>query len=366
MPRARVPKISRHLMYREVAQQVERMIKCKKLRGQLLAPERELADLFGVSRETIRRSLAILERQGLVARRHGQGTQVLPRHKARSGSRKRQILVASYGQGTGSFYASELLAGLSRGPVNAHWSLTFNDLSIPAMRRELFTALTDKRLDGLLLVAVVDRRLVEEIRGAWAGPLVLVDHYFPGLPVTGVIDDSQGGAVRAVEHLLALGHRRIGYLEMSRRDSNPWRYAGYAQALRAAGVKPTEELIVKSYPSFESGQAATEELLSRSRPPTAIFAFDDLRAWGAWRAAEARGLQVGRDFAIVGYGDTAARVGFPEELSSVRVDLQQVGRLAAEKLEALIEGRDRPGELVTLPTELIVRASSKDARVSNT
>ena len=121
---------------------------------------------------------------------------------------------------------------------------------------------------------------------------------------------------------------------------------------------------MKSFGSFESGLSAGNELLGRRDPPTAVFAFDDTRAWGVWRAAEARGLEVGRDLALVGFGDTAARAGFPEELSSVRFGSSDMGRLAVAKLRELMAGRGQAGEIVLVPTELVVRKSSRNARVA--
>lgn len=355
------PVISRQLLYQQMSARVRRMIREKNLWGRYLAPERNLASLFGVSRETVRRSLDLLQRQGLVARRHGQGTMVLPRQKARKRGAQRHVLAVSYMLGGGP-YNTDLLLGLTDAAGKARWNLSFRNLATPAGRQEVFAALRDGGADGLLLLSVTDRALVEALLRSWNRPTVLLDHHFEGLPLTSVVDDSEGGARQAVEHLLALGHRRIGYVDVSRREMNPWRYAGYAGALRAAGLEPDASLVAASFASFDSGRAAGEELLARPDPPRAVFAFDDLRAWGVWRAAEARGLAVGRDFALVGYGDTAAQAGFPEELSSVRASGAALGRLAAEKLEELIAGRAQPGELVKVPVELVVRTSSREAR----
>ncbi|HOX06369.1 MAG TPA: GntR family transcriptional regulator [Planctomycetota bacterium] len=361
MSKTSIAKVARHLMYQEVSARIRQLIKDKELWEQYLAPERDLAELFGVSRETLRRGLAELEREGTVARRHGQGTLVLPRRNGRVRKAAARVLVASYSQVPGGA-TSAMLAGLADAAGASRWSLSFANLAIPAARQEFLAALGRREVDGLLLLSMSDRTMVEEALGAWGGPAVLVDHYFEGLPLTGIIDDSEGGARAAVEHLLALGHRRIGYVEISQRERNPWRYAGYAGALRSAGVEPDESLAVKAFGSFESGQAAGQELLARTNPPTAVLAFDDLRAWGVWRAAESRGLEVGRNFALVGFGDTAAQVGFPEELSSVRFDGRELGRLAVARLADLMAGNGQPGELVKVPTELVVRRSSRDAR----
>ncbi len=349
-------------MYQEVADKIHDLIKREKLWEQYLVPERELARLFGVSRETVRRGLELLERQGVVSRRHGQGTLVLPKLQKREGNAKGRVIVGSYQEGDGVGYIGELTAGVTSAAGRAGWLMSFSNLALPTVRQEFFAELSGGQIDGVLLLSFTDRRLLNEMLRVWHGPMVLADHYFEDLPVTGVIDDSEGGSRQAVNHLLSLGHRRIAYAEISRRENNPWRYAGYVGALREAGLEADESLVAPCFGSFDGGRRAGEELLARDDPPTAIFAFDDTRAWGIWRAAEARGLEVGRDLALVGFGDTAARAGLPEELSSVRFDSGAIGRLAVEQLEEQINGKGRPREVVTIPTELVIRKSSKDAR----
>lgn len=357
-----VGKISRHLMYQEVADKIHDLIKREGLWEQYLVPERELARLFGVSRETVRRGLELLERQGIVSRRHGQGTLVLPKLQKREASAKGRVIVGSYQAGEGSGYMGDIIAGLTAAAGRAGWLMSFSNLAFPAVRQEFFAELSGGQIDGVLLASFTDRELIEEMLRLWHGPMVLADHYFDELPITGIIDDSEGGARQAVDHLLSLGHRRIAYAETTRRETNPWRYAGYAGALRDAGVDVDDQLVAACFGSFDGGRRAGEELLGLDDPPTGILAFDDLRAWGVWRAAEAHGLEVGKDLALVGFGDSAARAGFPEELSSVGFDSRVIGRVAVEKLEEQINGKGRPGELVKIPTELVIRKSSKEAR----
>jgi DNA-binding LacI/PurR family transcriptional regulator len=360
-----VGRISRHLMYQEVSDKIHELIEREGLWDQYLIPEREMARLFGVSRETVRRGLDLLERQGVVRRRHGQGTLVLPRAQPRAGDAKGRVVVGSYSVGDGGGYIGDMMAGLTSAAGRAGWLLSFSNLILPATRQEFFADLSSGAVDGVLLMSFTDRTLVEEVLRAWHGPLVIVDHYFEDLPVTGVIDDSEGGARQAVAHLLELGHRRVAYAEVTRRENNPWRHAGYVGALRDAGIDVDESLVLPTFGSFDGGRRAGEELLAREDPPTAVFAFDDIRAWGIWRAAEARGLEVGSDLALVGFGDSAAKVGFAEDmLSSVRFDSRALGRVAVDKMEELMSGKGSPGELIRIPTELVIRNSSRRVRAA--
>jgi DNA-binding LacI/PurR family transcriptional regulator len=121
-------------------------------------------------------------------------------------------------------------------------------------------------------------------------------------------------------------------------------------------------LVAGCHIDVEGARAAGRQLLGRANPPTAILAFDDVVAWGVWKAAEELGLVVGRDLALAGYGDTAAGAGFSQELTSVRVDMNRLGEVAAAELGNLMNGKSLPGKLVLVPAELVVRASSRNAR----
>jgi len=351
-----IGKISRNLMYQEVAQRIRNLIEDEALWGRYLAPERELAELFGVSRDTVRKGLEELQQEGLVLRRQGLGTRVLPGGAAGPGQARGQVLV-----GCSAGHGAEFISGIAEVAGQRQWLACFCNLITPAGRADFASKLAESGCDGAVLLSENHRPSVEELLAAWAGPLVLVDHHFPELPVTSVMEDCTGGVRGAVGHLVELGHRRIGYVGHSRRELNPWKEDGYLEAMRAAGLAD-EGLLVRAAPTFEAGQQAAGELFAQDSPPTAIVASSDRQAWGVWRAAELAGLRVGKDFALVGYGDTSAAAGLGHELSSVAFDQVELGRQAMNSIQALKTGDARPGELVLVPASLVVRESSKNAR----
>jgi LacI family transcriptional regulator len=362
LPQGKITAIARQLLYQEVGKRITELIARQGLWGQHLAPERELAKLLGVGRQTLRRGLALLVKQGLLSRRHGHGTLVLPRSKpVRRDGRPRVLFGCNLEGGPGS-YVGEVLAGLAMGTSEAGWMILHHDLARPAKRREFLHELAGGGIAGALLSTFTDRMMLDEMLRLWHGPMVTVDHYFENSPVTGVTDDSQDGARQAVEHLVALGHRRIAYLEIGQRRDNPWRYAGYAGALQAAGLGVDPSLVVPVAPFCDAARDTAVELLKGQDPPTAIFAFDDDRAWRAWRGAESLGLVVGRDVAVVGYGDSPERLDHPNELTSVRWDARAMGLAAVRALADQIAGRGWPGQHLKIPAQLMVRRSSREAR----
>jgi len=360
--KAPMTKLSRHLLYEEVAERIRGLIREQRLWGSYLPPERELARIFGVNRDTIRKGLSLLEEEKAVTRRQGQGTRVLPRSGARRPHEGPHVVVATFLGDPLVGYFGEMLSGVSAGAGDADWSVSYSNLAKPGGHEAFLDDLRRRDIDGLMIASVADRAFVEQVLGAWSGPTVLVDHEFSGLPLTCVRDDSWDGARQAADHLLGLGHRRIAYVDITKREYNPWRHDGYVQALRAAGVEPEDGLVVPCRSGADACRLATEELLARPEPPTAIFAFDDARAWGVWQAVEARGLEVGKDIAIVGFGDNGSPSRPADQLSSVRFSARGVGLVAARELNEAMTGRSELGRQVLVPTELVARKSSAEAR----
>ncbi len=362
--RSQIAPISRRLVREEVADSVGRLIEEGKLCETYLPSERDLARLLRVNRGTIRKGLDLLEDRGIIARRQGLGNWVLPRPKPGAVLNGARVLVASIWREGVQGYVSGIMAGLAVGAVGGDWNVTFTGrVARPRGREVLLTKLRRKEIDGLVLCTVMKRDVAAEILDIWDGPAVLVDHHHPDLPLTSVMDDSHGGARQVVEHFVELGHRRIGYVDLHYRTGNPWRFEGYSDGLKEAGIEFDENLVVTSTVRFDHGFEAGQRLLDQPDPPTAILAFDDVMAFGVWKAAEQHGLVVGRDLALAGYGNASAVAGFSSELTSVRADMCAVGEAAAAELGRLMAGRSQPGRLVLVPTELVVRNSSREARV---
>jgi DNA-binding LacI/PurR family transcriptional regulator len=346
--------------YEHVADELQSFIRKQRLWGDYLPAERELCRQMGVSRITVRKGLKLLERRGLIARQQGRGTMVLSRQAKRRQAGTRQMAVALGETATGRAAASTV-AGFTHAAGELDWGLSFHNLMMPSGRARFFEGIAGDRVEGAALLAFIDRGMAAEILRVANCPVVLADHYFPELPMHSVNHDAEGGARSAVEHLLSLGHRRIGYIEISERELNPWRHAGYVKALRASGIEPDPALVIPAPFSYEGGRAAGGRLLDMDDAPTAILVFDELRAYGAWRAAEERGLEVGRDLALVAFGEEEEASDGTGGLTLVQSSFHKLGRTAAAKLGEMLEG-DSPGEvLTTIPSRLVVRASSAGA-----
>jgi DNA-binding LacI/PurR family transcriptional regulator len=244
----------------------------------------------------------------------------------------------------------------------------------PAGAAMVSQAVTRAAVDGFLVYhlpddhpsvgAVLGRRL----------PTVIVDGPdLQGVPFVGV--DDRGGARQAAEHLLTLGHQRIGVLvdriaadayrgpvdhqrlTTSGFRASHLRLAGYADALRAAGLAWQAVRIQEcGIPNQASGHAGAVALLDRAPELTAILATTDLLAQGAIQAARDRDLPVPGALSVVGFDDLPDSAG--TGLTTVHQPLADKGRIAARLLLQALDGAITPASRVELPTRLILRGST--------
>jgi DNA-binding LacI/PurR family transcriptional regulator len=218
-----------------------------------------------------------------------------------------------------------------------------------------------KRVDGLI-VADVPFDVSQLDRVVETGePVVTLGALVPG--IWGVAVDNVAVARTAVEHLLALGHRRIAIVGGLADDpfhfSIPLeRYRGYREALEAAGIAPDPTLSVPGHFSADGGAEAMHVLLERSRPPSAVFACSDEMAIGAMQVARDAGLRVPEDLSVIGVDghDLAAYVG----LTTIEQDVTGQGEKVAELLLDRLRRGDQPGDAVHVvhPARLVVRRTT--------
>lgn len=167
------------------------------------------------------------------------------------------------------------------------------------------------------------------------------------------------GAVTATEHLLSLGHRRIGHAAgPASVECSEARLSGYASALRRAGIPLEESLVTHVAFSYEAGLKAGQDLLDLADPPTAVFAASDEIALGVVEEARRRGIRVPQDLSVVGFDDTFLAARATPPLTTVAQPLIEMGQLAVRSLAQVIAS-DRIGTShIELATRLVVRGSA--------
>jgi len=228
--------------------------------------------------------------------------------------------------------------------------------------RDALQTLESKRVDGILISTIEtggDVALYRHIinRGT---PLVFFDRCVHGIGAGCVRINDEESAQALTAHLIAHGYTRVAHLCGPREVSIARaRFSGYQKALRQARLPLLRELIVVSSFHEEGGYEAMRKLLRlpARRRPRAVVALNDPAAFGAIRAIQESGLRIPEDLAIAGFSDDIRAALMPAPLTTVRQPAYLLGKRAAEKLLASIEGkRESNGETV-IKTELILRQS---------
>jgi len=228
----------------------------------------------------------------------------------------------------------------------------------PERERELAAAFSSRGVDALIVAsAVADNSYLLRERAAGVA-LAFVDRPPNFVDADAVVSDNAGGARAAVEHLIARGHRRIGFLgDRPEVFTAAERLRGYRETLAHHGL--TEDLDMVRHPRFRGVDAyeTTCALFGGRNPPTALFASQNLISIGAVRALHALGLQ--HDVAMVSFDDIPLADAVEPALTVVAQDPHALGRSAAELVFSRLDGYDGPSRRIVIPTELIERGSGE-------
>lgn len=224
--------------------------------------------------------------------------------------------------------------------------------------------LAEKRVDGILFVAVsgvtTDHLLPLQARKM---PVVVVDRDVPGAAFDSVlVDNAQGGRL-ATQHLIDLGHQRIGCITgPPDLTSSAERATGYRQALHENNLASDEKLIAGGDFQYRSGYEAARQLLAVDDPPTAIFAGNDLMAVGAICAVAELGLRVPADLSIVGFDNIRLASFTNPPLTTINQPKSKMGELAATMLLERMRNRELSPRRRLLETSLLIRQSTGPIR----
>lgn len=191
-------------------------------------------------------------------------------------------------------------------------------------------------------------------------PLVGISRIPPGVAVDLVTVSNAEGARSAVEHLLALGHRRIAFINGPRAVSTAReRQAGFEAAFQCAGLAVPRDLIVYADFRHAGGRDAMQSLLALVERPSAVFVGSNLMTLGALQSIREAGLKVPSDISIAGFDDMPWAISLDPPLTVVAQPSREVGINAARLLLDRISDPGRPPRHVVLDTRLIVRASTE-------
>ncbi len=279
--------------------------------------------------------------------------------KQRSRSDVATVVVVMASSSLASPLTVELLRGTMRAAHDAGVELVLLDLPDGAPAVGWLERI--ERTGRTAVIALKSRlNAPERQRLAERGiPLVEVDTYqAPGPDAYSVGATNFAGGMAATQHLISLGHRRIGFLGgVADTQASIARKHGHLAALASAGI-PASDVVDEGDFTYESGLRAAEALLGRSDRVTAVFAASDAQAAGVLEAARRAGLSVPDDLSVIGFDDQlVARMTAPQ-LTTIRQPSEAMGSFAVDIAHKLLLGASPAAFHTDLATELIVRDST--------
>lgn len=228
----------------------------------------------------------------------------------------------------------------------------------PQREHELVTALTARRVDGLIIAPAGDDQGYLEPERRAGTVIVCIDRVAVNLEVDSVVVTNLSGAAEGVRHLIGAGHRRIAYLgDHPHIFTAAERYRGYRQAITEAGLVVDPALVVHGLHDASVADGAVTTLLTRPDPPTALFTAQNLVTIGAVKAL--RRLDRQHQVALVGFDDVELSDLVVPGITVVAQDPAAVGRMAASVLFSRLAGNTSAPAVHVLPTTLVRRGSGE-------
>lgn len=261
-------------------------------------------------------------------------------------------------------FFSSILDAIEREATSRGYGVLVANLYFGAVTaRRLQDYMLSNRADGLLLLdGSLDPAMLDAITmPPYSVPLVVACESIPDTDFHTVQTDNAQAADRATQHLLDLGHIRIGHIMGP--DSNVVardRLAGFRRAMERAGRDVPSEWLFRGNFEMSSGFSAAARFMALSERPTAIFAANDEAAIGFLSGMRQHGLQCPDDVSVVGFDDLAVAAHYAPPLTTMRQPRETLGRMAAEALIDILEGASPvQGPLrIVLNSELVVRDST--------
>jgi LacI family transcriptional regulator len=220
--------------------------------------------------------------------------------------------------------------------------------------------LQQQRVDGLIIIseAASVSRLVESLPSI-SSPTVYIEREPDHPTIDAVCFDNVRAASLATEHLIGLGHHKIGIVTgLMNTTSGKNRMKGFVDSLQRAGIQLPENFIVEGDFKLEGGARAARKIMALADPPTAIFVCSDLMAYGAMGEFLASGWRIPEKISIIGCEDLPFSSYFSPKLTTIKVPIYEIGVRAASLLIKRLKKPSQKGKKEVLAVELVARQST--------
>ena len=285
-----------------------------------------------------------------------------PNFFARTLRNKRTYTIGVIAEEIGDSYSSPIISGIEQYlRERNYFFLTVvhrHDLTLLGRYSQL---LLERGVEGIITVDTT-------VQESPTLPTVAIAGHKKVKGVTNIVLDHDQAATLALKHLKDLGHRHIAFMKGNPLSSDSQdRWEAICRAASQMGLCVDAELTIQidaDDPTPRLGYPFTKQLLSKQKPFTALFAYNDMSAIGAIRAIQEQGLRVPQDISVLGFDDIPGAAFHSPSLTTVRQPLNRMGEVAAQSLLDRIEGKkDYPSEIAIEP-ELVVRESTAQVAAS--
>ncbi len=274
-------------------------------------------------------------------------------------SRTLAILIPQISRAFADVYFGEIVSGIYDRASKLGYKIMLEVASSKFIESKEYLELFDQKfVDGILMIGANAKHDFLSEMVDISRPLLMVNSYSMEWDANYVVSNYRYGAWQAAQHLVQLGHRRIGFIAggIGTIQTSQDVCESFNEVLREWGIDQDPRLMADGLLTEDGGMKAAEQLLRYDSQITAMFALNDKMALGAIKKLNEHGLQVPRDIAVVGFDDIPLASYSIPSLTTVHQPLYEIGKLSCERLIELIHGRiDRVNEV--LPIYLVVRDS---------
>ncbi|MHB1021887.1 MAG: LacI family DNA-binding transcriptional regulator [Acidobacteriaceae bacterium] len=331
---------------------------------------KEVAKLARVSTATVSRTIngsdKVTPKTAERVRRAIESLDYYPNHNARAlGSGRSRIYGLIISDITNPFFP-DLVKGFEDVAVKHGMEVIVANTGYSSDRMKICVQrMLERKVDGVaIMTSEMDKHLIQEFskRGI---PLVFLDTGTPGAGVSNISIDYSEGIHQAVEHLVELNHKHIGFIagpmELA---SARTRKNAFLKAMQQSGMRVNPKLIQEGNHKIEGGYAAMERLIEMSDKVTAVLSSNDLTAIGAIRALQHHHLQIPEDISIVGFDDIEISTYLHPALTTVKLSRIEIATHAFNALHAANQRLDKQGSSYAIQPQLVVRESTGPAQKS--
>lgn len=329
--------------YLELVKWINEQIQEKKLvAGQKMYSENELKEMFGVSRQTVRHAIGVLEQDGVIRRIQGSGTYINDNRLANLSKRMRVAVVTTYVDG---YIFPRTIQGIENVLLEEGYSvqIAFTNNQNGREKTILEDIISRDEVAGIIVettksgIPNPNLHLYREIRKRRI-PVIFINSYYPQLKIPHVSINDHMAGWKMTKHLISVGHRKIGGIFKVDDGQGRLRYSGYMDAMLDAGLEVDDAKILWiDTEDVKHLEKLADRILDRFEGCTGLFCYNDEVAFGLLEIFKKAGIRVPQDISIVGVDDSELAVLSEVKITSAPHPMDKLGKKAAENLLHMIK-----------------------------